>query len=126
MAMERLEIEEAEPGYYLVRSESITVYAVHVAVPAPDPRWAVQVYRRPAPEAAGRVWPSDFRWTPINKLVAHRLDPDGEVESAPGEFRVGWRPRIWDFYANWVIARETTSIEKVYEASLLALDISPR
>lgn len=119
-------IAAARVGYYLVRSDSLTVYAAHVVAPERDLDPVLWIYRRPAREQAGREWPHDFRWEPVNTLTSYRLDSAGEVEAAPGEFRVGWRPRLFDYDANWIMARATTSFEQAYEASLLELDIPPR
>lgn len=105
--MDRLELDATEPGYYLVRSTSATVYILDTTGPRP------LMMRSTVPGArTGRGW-WDNRWAPVVSVEAEL--PDGHGSIVVGS-RVRWVAAPGgrtDSNEWWWVSRQVTSIEKV-------------
>lgn len=105
--MDRFVLDTADPGYYLVRSTSTTVYILDLACPHP------RMMRSTVPGArTGRGW-WDNQWAPLVSVEAEI--PDGHGIIAVGS-RVRWMADPGgrtDSNEWWWISRQVTAIEKV-------------
>lgn len=123
MGITSLTADHSPVGHYLLRSEAATFYVIHIGrvrrgVPL------VSAFRRPL--ETDTWWGGhDERWTVLTRVESRRAR-EGDAETLEGEFRVGYRPVMWAFDGDWIMARETTAIERKSEEELRALDIEPQ
>lgn len=123
LIVDTLQTATADLGHYVIRSESPTFYLVHLGMSFGER--VVRVYRHRTPGAESASWHLDHSWIVVTLLRSYRLTASNTVETLQWEIRPGYRPRWWAYHGNWMLARETVSIERIDKAGLLELGVTP-